>query len=99
MVPEVLWLQGQEKRDESTIQRMSDEEQSNLLEAAAAKLGEHFDTVQIFVTRVVDDGKLCGNTEDLSTGLGNWYARTGQVRDWLTINDEMCRKACRDDDL
>jgi len=75
---------------------MSDEEQAEMLEAAAAALGDHFDTVQIFVTRVIDDGKLAGNTEDVATGLGNWYARTGQVRDWLTINDEMCRKAGRD---
>jgi len=51
-----------------------------LLEGIKAKLLEHFDTVQIFVTR--HDGQK-DDTEAIRVGGGNFYARCGQVRRWL----------------
>lgn len=43
-----------------------------------AELMIHFDTVQIFVTRV-DDGITMG----AARGNGNWYARVGHVSCWV----------------
>lgn len=48
---------------------------------ALRELGEHFDTVQIFATRH-ESGEENG-TVHVSLGLGNWYARFGQVQMWL----------------
>jgi len=49
---------------------------------AIADLMKHFDTVQVFATRVeVQDGKKV--TVGAAYGDGNWYARTGQVRSWI----------------
>lgn len=50
----------------------------------ATRLSEHFSTVQIFVT--VDPkavGEDAGDTHSLRWGLGNHFARSGQVRDYV----------------
>lgn len=44
-------------------------------------LGEHFDTVQLFLTRhepVIESGTL-----EYTQGIGNYYARFGQVQMWI----------------
>lgn len=67
-----------------------------LLERAANQLGEHFDTVQIFVTRhsPVEEG----GTINADWGTGNWFARYGQIHDWLLRKDEQARLKARRDD-
>jgi hypothetical protein len=54
------------------------------LRNAAAQLMEHFDTVQIFVTRHVDyeTGTIAAQFGD-----GNWYARRGQIGNWIVKQD------------
>ena len=52
----------------------------SILERHVKQIMEHFDTVQIFVTK--------HNGHDQSTavehfGNGNWYARYGQIELWL----------------
>jgi hypothetical protein len=49
------------------------------VEVALDILYEHCDSVQIFVTKLFDDG----NTGSYTSGKGNWYARKGQVREWV----------------
>jgi len=61
---------------------------------AAAQLMEHFDAVQIFVTRY--DSK--DGTVQINHGRGNYYARRGQVDWWRTIEDEDCRERTRKTD-
>lgn len=59
-------------------------------------LGEHFDTVQIFVSRhdmAVEEGTISANR-----GSGNWFARFGQVREWLVKQDERARQISREED-
>jgi len=51
-----------------------------VLEAKTAELMEHFDTVQIVVTR---HNKLDDTTEMMSKGRGNLYARFSSVDAWL----------------
>jgi len=53
---------------------------------------EHFDTVQIFATRHLPDRN---ETTALDCGDGNYYARFGQVEQWLMIENAT---AIRNDD-
>lgn len=54
------------------------------LKAATGLLIEHFDSVQIIVTRHESDkeGAILG-----AWGHGNFYSRKGSVRDWLKAQD------------
>jgi hypothetical protein len=56
------------------------EEDMAIVDRHVAALMEHFDSVQIFVTRRNPDG----GTRTLHTGDGNWFARYGQARLWVT---------------
>jgi hypothetical protein len=51
-----------------------------VLETKTAELMEHFDTVQIVVTR---HNRLDETTEMMSKGRGNLYARCSSVEAWL----------------
>lgn len=55
-----------------------------LLKKAAGQLMEHFDTVQIFVTKQCEGA---GDTVNANWGCGNWFARYGQVRGWLVYQE------------
>ncbi len=61
---------------------------------AVSELGEHFDSVQIFCTRH-ESGEHEG-TLKFTLGEGNWFARYGQVREWLIVQDEGSRENARD---
>jgi len=57
-----------------------------LVKKACQELGEHFETVQIFVSRHeqgIEDGTL-----DASWGVGNFFARYGQIRFWLKQQED-----------
>lgn len=58
---------------------MTNEEANKIIGEAAAKLGEHFDAVQILAS---------WNEEGISTmssrGCGNWYARQGMAHEFIT---------------
>jgi hypothetical protein len=56
---------------------------------AIDKLMEHFDSVQIFANRH-ECGKENG-TVNVSLGGGNWFARYGQVHEWITKVEEESR--------
>ena len=56
---------------------------------AVAALAEHFDTVQIFATRY--DGGEGNGTRRWQHGRGNWFARYGQVHEWLEREKETTR--------
>jgi len=51
-----------------------------VLRKALNELGEYFDTVQIFVTR--HDPAEENGTLEYNCGIGNYYARLGQVKMW-----------------
>lgn len=59
-----------QEHDEAVIERCIDE------------LRKRFDTVEIFVTRQEHGGKD-SDTVGFATGCGNWYARYGQIAEWL----------------
>jgi hypothetical protein len=52
-------------------------------------LSEHFDSVHIFATRhepEIEDG-----TVSVNRGVGNWFARFGQISEWMVKQDESSR--------
>lgn len=55
---------------------------------ALQDLGEHFDSVMIFCTRHEGDDR---GSARVAKGTGNWYARYGQVREWLVKEEEEAR--------
>lgn len=57
------------------------------------ELGEYFDSVQIFCTRH-ESGEKHG-TVRLSLGNGNWFARYGQVIEWVKREEEQSRITAR----
>lgn len=59
---------------------MTDKQYRNLVEDAAARLGEHFDAVQILASRPLDGG----GTACTKSGVGNWYARQGMAQEFIT---------------
>ena len=62
---------------------------------ACEALGEHFDTVQIFTTRH-ESGEF-GGTVNVRYGVGNWFARKGQIEDGRVKEDETTRHGVRVD--
>jgi hypothetical protein len=61
----------------------------DLIMKAAQALGENFDAVQIFVSR--HEPEVEKGTIRASAGVGNWYARVGQVGEWLMRHEEEVR--------
>ena len=61
-----------------------------MLGSHVSRLCEHFDTVQIFVTRHQGGSSMTANR-----GGGNWYARFGQVRQWLIQEEERAKDHVR----
>jgi hypothetical protein len=59
-----------------------DETISRVVEKSLHDLGEHFESVQILVSRVVE-----GSTHTVFKGVGNWHARVGMCHEFL--NKEM----------
>jgi hypothetical protein len=72
------------------------EEDNKLLEAACESLGEHFDTIQIFVTRHEPTEE--GGTISATWGSGNYFAGYGQAVEWVVKQDERSRQIVREQD-
>lgn len=59
---------------------------------ALTLLAEHVDSVHIFVTYHAEDGETSAAYE---SGRGNFYARQGQVDEWLRFQHEYQRHEAR----
>jgi hypothetical protein len=66
------------------------EHQSAKLDEAVKLLSEYFDTVQILVTSIEDDGS--GATWHFARGHGNLYARTECCREFCIQADERAKR-------
>ncbi len=66
-----------------------------MLKKVSEQLSEHFDSVQLFASRHMP-AELDG-TRIVNYGSGNWYARYGQVRMWITEHEEAAREDARSD--
>ncbi len=66
------------------------EQDAALIWKALHSLGEHFDSVHIFATR--HEPAEAKGTITFNDGVGNWYARYGQIREWLLQADESSRQ-------
>lgn len=54
------------------------------IKKAVEDLSEFFDSVHIFCTRHDSDDE---GTVGWQYGSGNWHARMGQIRDWISDRD------------
>ena len=70
------------------------DEKLELIKNAATRLSEHFDTVHIFCAK--DDKLESDGTIHFSWGLGNWFARYGQIRQWLIKEDQVARESVKE---
>lgn len=61
----------------------------------ADQLAEHFDSVQIFVTRKSDNEQEPDGTVNIHFGRGNWFTRYGQIATWVLKADERSREEVR----
>lgn len=61
-----------------------------LIEEAIQKLGEHCQSIRIFVTYPSDDGT--NSTKGHTKGSGNLYAQIGQVREFMVEQDEYVKE-------
>lgn len=61
------------------------EHDEKFVEGIVQQLRRHFCSVQVFVTRLEPDQR----TVAFATGDGNWYARFGQVQEWLDNGGSM----------
>jgi diaminopimelate epimerase len=59
----------------------------NIIDDCCAKLSEHCDSVQVFVTRYEN-----GESKTYSCGTGNFYTRLGHVREWLMRKDAQAKE-------
>lgn len=60
---------------------MTGDEVNEMLDEIAAKLGEHFDAVQLMVTWNEE-----GITYAAKRGSGNWYARQGLAHEFINAD-------------
>lgn len=65
-----------------------EDSEQKLIEDHVNRLMEHFDTVQIFVSRQDTEENV---THSRDSGAGHWYARYGQVNEWIIVQDERAR--------
>ena len=73
---------------------MSEEPEDAAITRAMDSLMEHWDAVQVLVTRVSEDGT---QTVRCFRGRGNWYSRTGMAREFLTTDEgQITAKAQKD---
>ena len=63
-----------------------------MVKAAVDKLGEHFDTVHIFTTR---HEPTDGGTFNITYGVGNWFARYGQAREFVVKSDSKTQESVK----
>lgn len=82
---------SQDPESEEDRQKRTDRE---LMAEVIGKLGDHFDSVQIFVTR---HEPAVGGTIAFNDGSGHWHARFGQVREWVVKKEERMRMDERED--
>jgi hypothetical protein len=75
---------------------MSEMDDVERVKAACRVLGEHFDCVQIFASRHEDKYESDG-TVNVAYGDGNWFARYGQVVEWMIRQDERTRDHIREE--
>lgn len=59
------------------------------IKTATNGLAEHFDTVQIFCTR--HEGGNVDGTINVHWGAGNYFARYGQIKQWMVSEEEDTR--------
>lgn len=80
-------------RQEDDSEDQADEFDRAIVEKHVVQLIEHFDSVQIVVTRYDPQTKT---TNSFGRGGGNFHARWGSMKEWLDQVDEQARMKVRE---
>lgn len=72
------------------------DELDRIVTQSIGRLMEHFDSVQVFVTKHCPAGKDT-HTASFVKGDGNWYARYGQVKEWALKAERHSQRDVDDD--
>ncbi len=68
---------------------MNDNTQSAIdfdrVKRACSVLAEYFDSVQIFTSKMSDNQ---ADTQHYRHGTGNWFARYGQIKSWISDTEK-----------
>ncbi len=73
---------------------MNKNEQLKIVQSHVAQLSEHFDNVQIFCTKTIEDGTI-----NIQYGSGNWFARYGHIKWWLHQEEIDTQSKPEEDDV
>jgi hypothetical protein len=65
------------------------------VDRAIAALMEHYDTVQIFVTKETPGSE--GFTQGIQKGGGNYYARFGHAKNWVLKQERLAEMELEDE--
>lgn len=87
-----MWRISAMSEEEKIAQQKAD---TAIMQHAIDRMSEHFDSVQVFVSRYEPNQE--GGTMSLHLGQGNWFARFGQVKEWVVKREENARIDCRRD--
>ena len=71
-----------------------DNPETEIVQRHIDQLLEHFDTVHVFCTRHEPDK----GTFNISRGDGNFFARFGQISEWITQSNEQTKMSVRTDE-
>lgn len=69
------------------------EDEFELVKDICARLSEHFDHVQVFVSKDHHDSDK--GVVQCDWGKGNYLARYGQVREWVVYQDAITRERAK----
>jgi hypothetical protein len=71
-----------------------EERELEIVKKHAIQLLEHFENVQIFVSKYDSEE----GTVSVTYGEGNWFSRLGQVKEFVTKSNERLRKSVREEE-
>ena len=68
------------------------QEKSELIQSLIESIADRFDTIQVFTT---SHNPETGETAYIGIGTGNVYARIGQIREWLHLQEEIVNQKAK----
>ncbi len=68
------------------------QEESELIQSLIESISDRFDTIQVFTTSHNPD---TGETTHIAMGTGNFYARIGQIDEWVRMQKEIVREKAK----
>jgi predicted CoA-binding protein len=68
------------------------EEKQELIQSLIESITDRFDTIQVFTT---SHNRETGETTYIGMGTGNFYARIGQIKEWLQLQKDIINQKAK----